>query len=162
MLDAKRFIVGSPVGINASSRENEPIGQMTIREATVEDMAILLRLVAAAFEEYVGVLDPPSGAHNETIETIGRKLASGAAALALVEGEPAGCAFYEPHDCIFISGACLSCPGSATRESVTRSSTTSSAARKTAARPASASGCDCNSAPSRSIRTPGISHRPGL
>ena len=44
------------------TRENEPIGQMTIREATVEDAAILLRLIAAAFEEYVGVLDPPSGA----------------------------------------------------------------------------------------------------
>jgi GNAT superfamily N-acetyltransferase len=71
---------------------------MTIREATVEDAAILLRLIAAAFEEYVGVLDPPSGAHNETIATVGRKLASGAAALALVDGEPAGCAFYEPHN----------------------------------------------------------------
>ena len=119
---------------------------MTIREATVEDMAILLRLVAAAFEEYVGVLDPPSGAHNETIETVGRKLASGAVALALVEGGTGRvCVLRYPMIAISsISGACLSCPGSATRESVTRSSTTSSAARKTAARPASASGCDCN------------------
>jgi len=50
-----------------------------------------------AFQEYDGVLDPPSGAHTETIETIQRKLATGGAALALRDERPVGFAFYEPY-----------------------------------------------------------------
>ncbi len=53
---------------------------MTIREASLED-APTLRAGAGAFGEYEGVLDPPSGAHRETLETIRTKLASGATAL---------------------------------------------------------------------------------
>ena len=48
-----------------------------------------------AFQEYEGVLDPQSGAHQETIAIVGRRLARGAAVLASVADEPVGFAFYE-------------------------------------------------------------------
>ena len=44
------------------------------------------------------MLDPPSGAHNETIDTVRRKLTGGAAVMATVAGEPVGFAFYETTD----------------------------------------------------------------
>ena len=72
------------------------IGQVTIREAVLDEAPTLLALMVAAFAEYEGVLDPASGAHRETVTTVKRKLSSGGAALALVDGEPAGFAFYEP------------------------------------------------------------------
>jgi GNAT superfamily N-acetyltransferase len=50
----------------------------------------------AAFAEYDGVLDPPTGAHDETLLTVRQKLKRGGAVIAEVGGEPAGCAFYEP------------------------------------------------------------------
>ena len=70
---------------------------MTIREAAEHDAPTLLRLMQMAFQEYDGVLDPPSGAHTETIETVKRKLAAGGAALALRDERPVGFAFYEPY-----------------------------------------------------------------
>jgi len=70
-------------------------GLITLREAGPDDAQVLLHLMRAAFEEYEGVLDPPSGAHQETIDTVGRRLARGAAVLASVEDEPVGFAFYE-------------------------------------------------------------------
>jgi GNAT superfamily N-acetyltransferase len=69
---------------------------MTIAEAAVADASTLVRLMKTAFQEYEGVLDPPSGAHVETLDTVLTKLSSGGAALASVDGEPAGFAFYEP------------------------------------------------------------------
>ncbi len=49
-----------------------------------------------AFAEYERVLDPPSGARRETLESTNRHLAAGPAVVAEVDGEPAGFAFYEP------------------------------------------------------------------
>jgi GNAT superfamily N-acetyltransferase len=74
------------------------LGQLTIVEACTGDALCLLDLMRAAFAEYEGVLSPPSGAHLETVETVRGKLSKGAAALASVDGEPAGVAFYEPVD----------------------------------------------------------------
>ena len=71
---------------------------ITLREAAAEDAPTLLGLMQAAFQEYEGVLDPPSGAHDETIDTVRRRLSGGAAVLASVGDEPAGFAFYEPAD----------------------------------------------------------------
>ena len=72
------------------------LGQLTIAEACIGDAPVLLGLMRAAFDEYEGVLSPPSGAHNETVETVSAKLTAGAAALARVAEEAAGFAFYEP------------------------------------------------------------------
>ena len=69
--------------------------QPELREAAEEDADTLLRLLLGAFQEYQGVLDPPSGGHSETIDTIRKKLAAGSAVLATIAGEPAGFAFYE-------------------------------------------------------------------
>jgi len=67
---------------------------IVLREATVADIPTLVTLVRTAFEEYRGRLDPPSGAHNETPETLHQALQTGFAALALVNAEAVGCVFY--------------------------------------------------------------------
>jgi ribosomal protein S18 acetylase RimI-like enzyme len=67
-------------------------------EATEEDSATLLRLLLTAFQEYDGMLDPPSGGHAETIDSVRSKLAAGSAVLATAEGEPVGFAFHQPQD----------------------------------------------------------------
>ena len=72
------------------------IGQITIRDAQLQDATTILGLMLAAFAEYDGVLDPPSGAHDETIRTVRQKLKRGGGVIAEVGGEPAGFAFYEP------------------------------------------------------------------
>jgi GNAT superfamily N-acetyltransferase len=72
------------------------LGQLTIAEACTGDAPVLLALMRAAFEEYEGLLTPPSGAHDETVETVRARLAAGGAALARVGEEAAGFAFYEP------------------------------------------------------------------
>ena len=80
------------------------LGQLTIAEACKNEASILLHLLQAAFEEYEGVLDPPSGAHNENEETVCAKLAAGGAALARVDGKPAGFVFYEPAEDLIYFG----------------------------------------------------------
>jgi ribosomal protein S18 acetylase RimI-like enzyme len=58
------------------------------------DVAGLVALLIAAFEEYHGRLDPPSGAHDETEERLRGTLRGAQAVLARVDGELAGCVFY--------------------------------------------------------------------
>ncbi len=67
---------------------------MYLREAMDAEAPVLLGVLQAAFEEYRGRLDPPSGVHNETVETLRQKLKTGAAVLALVHDDVAGCVFY--------------------------------------------------------------------
>ena len=67
---------------------------MVLREATTADVLTLVALVQSAFAEYRGRLDPPSGAHRETPETLQHALHTGFAALAVVNTEVAGCVFY--------------------------------------------------------------------
>jgi GNAT superfamily N-acetyltransferase len=80
------------------------IGQITFREATPEDAPLLLQLMQTAFGEYEGVLDPPSGVHKETIETVRRRVIDGGAVLASVGDRPAGFAFYELNDGLLYFG----------------------------------------------------------
>jgi ribosomal protein S18 acetylase RimI-like enzyme len=70
----------------------------TLREATGADAPAIVAVVHAAFAEYRDKLDPPSSAHNETVETIRAKLAAGRALLAAAAGAPVGCVFYEPEE----------------------------------------------------------------
>ncbi|MGH2405709.1 MAG: GNAT family N-acetyltransferase [bacterium] len=69
--------------------------RLHLREATDDEVPILLAVLQAAFEQYRGRLDPPSGVHSETLETIRQKLKTGSAVLALVDDEVAGCVFYQ-------------------------------------------------------------------
>ena len=80
------------------------MGQITLREAGPEDAPVLLRLMQAAFEEYEGVLDPPSGVRRETIETVRRRLSRGGAVVASASDEPVGFTFYEPQEALLYFG----------------------------------------------------------
>ena len=74
-----------------------------LREATTADLPALLALVHQAFEEYRGRLDPPSGAHAETLESLRHALDIGFALLAGVDGQPVGCVFYHrEHDHVYL------------------------------------------------------------
>ena len=72
------------------------MSRVLLREAVAEDAEILAELVRNSFEEYRGLLQPPSGGHSETAESIRTKLETGWALIASVDGQAAGCVFYEP------------------------------------------------------------------
>jgi GNAT superfamily N-acetyltransferase len=79
-----------------------------LRKATAADIPTLLRLIQTAFAEYEGQLDPPSGAHKETEESLLNALHFGSAAVASFNGEMAGCVFYSPKDGhVYIGRLCV-------------------------------------------------------
>lgn len=65
-----------------------------LREAAAEDIPTIVAITHAAFAEYIGQLDPPSGVHAETLETVRTKLASGHSVLALLGERVVGSVFY--------------------------------------------------------------------
>ena len=67
-----------------------------LREATEADAATVAALVQAAFEEYRGQLDPPSGAHAETAATVRDKMMAAQVVLAFAGPTPVGCLFFRP------------------------------------------------------------------
>ncbi len=67
-----------------------------LRTATETDTQQVLALILDAFEEYRGVLNPPSGAHRETSDTIRKKLSEGGGFIACIGDQAAGCVLYEP------------------------------------------------------------------
>jgi predicted N-acetyltransferase YhbS len=69
-----------------------------LRTATASDADRIVRLLHEAFEEFRGRLDPPSGAHAETVASIQAKLATATATLAFVGDRAAGCVFMEVQD----------------------------------------------------------------
>ncbi|WP_224753239.1 GNAT family N-acetyltransferase [Paenibacillus terricola] len=70
-----------------------------IREAVIDEWPIVHRIMREAFEEYRGVLHPPSGALREELEDTIRKLSPrGGAVLAIAEGEAIGSAQYRVED----------------------------------------------------------------
>jgi GNAT superfamily N-acetyltransferase len=76
---------------------------VVLRDAAAEDAEIVASLVRAAFEEYRGLLQPPSGGHSETDESVRSKLESSWAIIASVDGQDAGCIFYEPAgECMYL------------------------------------------------------------
>ncbi len=70
--------------------------QIELREAQADDAPALASLLHAAFEQYRGKLDPPSGVHLETAATLRAKMLHARAVLASLNGKTAGCVFYEP------------------------------------------------------------------
>ena len=61
-------------------------------------VSTLLGVIRAAYAEYDGRLTPPSGAHDETIDTLAAKLRSGEGALAWQGNNAAGSVLFEPRD----------------------------------------------------------------
>ncbi len=72
--------------------------ELIIGEATGADAAAIANLLRTAFEEYRDVLNPPSGAHNETADRVLEKMKIARAALARWDGVALGCVFYEQED----------------------------------------------------------------
>jgi GNAT superfamily N-acetyltransferase len=72
----------------------DSLSNLRLREATDADVPTMAGLIHAAFHEYAGVLDPPSGAHKETAERLREKLAGERAVLVLLGELPVGCVFY--------------------------------------------------------------------
>ncbi|MEO8610764.1 MAG: GNAT family N-acetyltransferase [Chloroflexota bacterium] len=69
---------------------------ITLHAAAEADTVQVLALILDAFEEYRGVLNPPSGAHRETADTIHKKLVEGGGFIAYVGEKASGCVLYEP------------------------------------------------------------------
>jgi len=69
--------------------------EMALRDATDRDVQAMLEVMRAAFVEYRKVLDPPSAAHAETVETVRRRLGRGRAVVAELQNQIVGFAFYE-------------------------------------------------------------------
>ena len=55
--------------------------RIAVRAAQTADAAAIAAVIAAAFEQYRGRLDPPSAAYRETPEAIARELAAGSGAI---------------------------------------------------------------------------------
>jgi GNAT superfamily N-acetyltransferase len=66
--------------------------------AQPDDAPALRAVIAAAFAQYEGRLDPPSGALNESDVSLRDKVRSGGAWLCRHEGTVVGCAFVAPRD----------------------------------------------------------------
>jgi GNAT superfamily N-acetyltransferase len=64
--------------------------------ARPEDAAALRAVVAAAFAQYEGVLDPPSGALAESDASLGEKIRAGGAWQCRHDDTIVGCAFVTP------------------------------------------------------------------
>lgn len=65
-----------------------------LREAQEADLPLLASILHQAFAEYRDRLDPPSGVHHETEETLGQKMQKGGAVLAYLGDNPVGCVFF--------------------------------------------------------------------
>lgn len=69
---------------------------VTLAHAQLTDVTDLLGVVQAAYAEFLGKLDPPSGAFAETASSISAKLYKGGAIKALADKAMIGCVLYEP------------------------------------------------------------------
>jgi ribosomal protein S18 acetylase RimI-like enzyme len=64
--------------------------------AAPSDAPLVHRIMQEAFEEYRGVLEPPSSTHEETVEDVRRAFATGGAVLAWQGEEAVGSARFQP------------------------------------------------------------------
>ncbi|MBI1257916.1 MAG: GNAT family N-acetyltransferase [Chloroflexi bacterium] len=69
-----------------------------ITPATPDDAPQVYQIMRAAFAEYIGVLNPPSGVDLETVEDVRRAIEEGGAVLAWFEDKAVGSARYVFHD----------------------------------------------------------------
>jgi GNAT superfamily N-acetyltransferase len=64
--------------------------------ATIVDAPLIYELTRIAFGEFLGVLDPPSGAFAESVADVAEQIRTGGAGLALYNGAPAGAVRFRP------------------------------------------------------------------
>jgi predicted N-acetyltransferase YhbS len=72
----------------------DSLSDISLRAATEADIPTIVALIHAAFQEYAGALDPPAGAHKESVENIRQKLTSERAVLARLGDQVVACVFY--------------------------------------------------------------------
>ena len=70
------------------------LNRITLRAAAEDDASAIVAIIQAAFEEYAGAIDPPSGAHKESAEKMRAKMATDHAVLALLGERAVGCVLY--------------------------------------------------------------------
>ncbi|MBV6457928.1 MAG: hypothetical protein HONBIEJF_01048 [Fimbriimonadaceae bacterium] len=68
---------------------------MEVRNAKEDELPLVRKIMQEAFEEYRGVLEPPSGALTETLGDVRASAAKGGAVLAFLDSQPVGSARYE-------------------------------------------------------------------
>jgi len=56
----------------------------------------LLGVIHAAYAEYENALEPPSGAHRETVESLAARITCGGGAIGRLAGFSVGCVLFEP------------------------------------------------------------------
>jgi ribosomal protein S18 acetylase RimI-like enzyme len=71
---------------------------VVLRQATEDDLPAALDVLRAAFEEYRAWLDPPSGVHRETVESLREYLGRGQITLALLGSQVVGCVLYHAEE----------------------------------------------------------------
>ncbi len=67
---------------------------LSLRNATHDDIPELATVIASAFEEHRGKLDPPSSSLDKTPESVAQELQTAKAIVAIVDNEIVGCVFY--------------------------------------------------------------------
>ena len=73
------------------------LGGLVIREAGPDEAPLIHRLTQAAYEEYRGVLLPEVGVFREGVAEVQAAIERGGAVVALIGGQPAGCARWALH-----------------------------------------------------------------
>lgn len=81
-----------------TSNDTRPRTSIIVRPIEFTDVPILHEVIQAAYAEYDGRLTPPSGAHNETVESLTAKLKRGAGAIAWDGDQAAGSVLFEPRE----------------------------------------------------------------
>lgn len=71
------------------------MSEITLGDALETDVPEIVSIMHRAFQEYDGVLDPPSGVHNESAESVRSKMQTGHWLLARQDGMTVGCVWYE-------------------------------------------------------------------
>jgi N-acetylglutamate synthase-like GNAT family acetyltransferase len=70
------------------------LSDITLRAATEADIPTIVALIHAAFKEYDGAIDPPSGAHKESEEKLRLVMKTERAVLALLGERALACVLY--------------------------------------------------------------------
>jgi len=66
-----------------------------VRLARTEDAPAILAVIRGAFAQYDDILEPPSGAMSETVETVAARLGDEICLVACAATTPVGCVFYK-------------------------------------------------------------------
>lgn len=72
--------------------------QIDIRPMSLAHLPTVVEVLHAAYAEYLGKLDPPSGAHKESVESLAAKLQTASGVLAWIGPTVVGSVFYEVRD----------------------------------------------------------------